>query len=98
MSKKSEIVNTCQQACIEMEHKAKIIEIDLDDPKEKQFLKSLKVNQTIIEPQTYVINSKGQVTGNFAGDINSNTLVATAKKISSCCPSGSGKSCGPTKK
>lgn len=100
MAEKTTIMNTCQQACIEMENNAKMIEISLDDPKETQFLTELRVNMTATEPTTYVINSQGQITGTFTDDVNSTTLVASAKKVaaSGCCPSGSGKSCGPTKK
>ena len=96
MEKKSDIVNTCQQACIEMEQNARIIQIDLDDPKEKAFLASLKINTNISEPQTFVINSKGQVTGKFSGDVNADNLVATAKRVvktGGCCPGGSSKGC-----
>ena len=100
MAEKGTIMNTCQQACIEMENNAKMIEVSLDDPKETQFLTELKVNMAATEPTTYVINSKGQITGTFTDDVNSTTLVASAKKVaaSGCCPPGSGKSCGPVKK
>ncbi len=101
MAEKTTIMNTCQQACIEMENNAKMIEISLDDPKENQFLTELKVDMTAKEPTTYVINSKGQVTGTFTDDVNTTTLVASAKKVaaSGCGPSGcGGKTCGPTKK
>ncbi len=99
MTTKSDIVNTCQQACIEMENNAKVIEIDMNDPLEKSFMTELKLDQSIKEPQTYVINSKGQLTGTFSSEVNSTTLVASAKTVSSgCCPPGSVKSCGPTKK
>jgi len=94
MTEKSDIVNTCQQACIEMEQNAKIIEIDLNDPKEKDFLTSLKIPSNITKPQTYVLNSKGQVTGTFDGAVNAQNLVATAKKVAKtggCCPGGSSK-------
>jgi hypothetical protein len=92
-------MNTCQQACIEMENNAKMIEVSLDDPKETQFLTELKVNMAATEPTTYVINSKGQITGTFTDEVNTTTLVASAKKVaaSSCCPPGSGKTCGPAK-
>jgi len=96
MAEKSDIVNTCQQACIEMEQNAKIIQIDLDNPREKDFLASLKINTNITKPQTFVINSKGQVTGKFEGEVDSQNLVATAKKVAKsggCCPSGSSKGC-----
>lgn len=100
MAEKTTIMNTCQQACVEMQNNAKMLEISLDDPKENQFLTELKVNMTATEPTTYVINSKGQLTGTFTDDVNATTLVASAKKVaaSGCCPPGSGKSCGPTKK
>jgi hypothetical protein len=95
MSTKDNVMNTCQQACIEMENNAKMIEIGLDDTKEKQFLTELKVNMSATEPMTYVINSKGQITGTFNDDVNATTLVASAKKVaaSSCCPGGSKSGC-----
>jgi hypothetical protein len=99
MATKDNVMNTCQQACIEMQNNAKMIEISLDDPNEKKFLTDLKVNLAATEPMTYVINSKGQITGTFTDDVNATTLVASAKKVSAgCCPSGSGKSCTPTQK
>lgn len=96
MNQKSDIVNTCAQACIEMQQNAKIIEIDLDDPKENSFLTELKIDRSLTTPTTFVINSKGQVTGKFDGEVNSTELVATAKKVSAggCCPGGSSKGCG----
>jgi hypothetical protein len=99
MPTKDNVMNTCQQACIEMENNAKMIEISLDDPKEQKFLTELKVNMAATEPMTYVINSKGQITGTYNDDVNATTLVASAKKVaaSGCCPGGS-KSCSPTKK
>ena len=97
MKSSDNMMNTCQQACIEMENNAKMIEISMDDSQEKQFLTELKVDMTATAPVTYVINSKGQITGSFGDDVNSATLVATAKKVTSGCCSG-GKTCGPTKK
>jgi hypothetical protein len=95
MTEKNTIMNTCQQACVEMENNAKMIEISLDDTRENQFLTELKVNMTATEPMTYVINSKGQVTGTFNDDVNTTTLVASAKKVaaSGCCPGGSKSGC-----
>ena len=95
MAEKNTIMNTCQKACIEMENNARMIEISLDDPIESQFLTELKVNKTATEPMTYVINSKGQITGTFTDEVNSTTLVATANKVaaSGCCPSGSKTGC-----
>ncbi len=99
MPTKDNVMNTCQQACIEMEQNAKMIEISLNDKKEQKFLTELKVNLSATEPITYVINSKGQMTGAFNDDVDANTLIASAKKVaaSGCCPGGS-KSCSPAKK
>jgi hypothetical protein len=93
MTEKSDILGTCAQACVEMQQNAKVIEIDLDDPKEAKFLAELKIDRSLTSPQTFVINTKGQVTGKFDSSVNSATLVASAKKVSSGC--GPGSSCGP---
>lgn len=99
MKEKNTIMNTCQQACIEMENNARMIEISLDDPNESQFLTDIKVNKAATEPTTYVVNAKGQITGSFTDNVDATTLVASAKKVaaSGCCPGGS-KTCGPAKK
>ena len=90
---------TCQQACLEMKEQAKVVEIDLNDPQELSFLNELKINRNITEPATYVVNSRGQVTGSFNGDTNSSALTASARKVisGSCCAPGSGQTCVPAK-
>jgi len=95
MSGKNNVMNTCQQACIEMENNAKMVEVSLDDAREKEFLSELKVQMNAKEPVTYVINSKGQITGTFGDDVNATTLVASAKKVAAtgCCPGGSKSGC-----
>lgn len=100
MLKRKEVISKCEIACKEMNGKAKVVEIDLDDANEKKFLKELKVNQTTAQPQTYVINAQGQITGTLNGVVDSKTLVATAAKkpAGGCCPPGSKKSCAPKKK
>lgn len=100
MKEKDDVMNTCSQACIEMQNNAKLIGLDLDDQKEKAFIAEMKIDPTITSPQTFVINSKGQITGTFNDDVNTTTLVATAKKLPAakgCCPSGSGAGCGTKK-
>jgi hypothetical protein len=99
MSQKSKQLSTCQQACNEMQEMAKVIEIDLDDPIETAFLSELKINRNISGPTTYVINSSGQITGTFNGELSTTALVASARKVisSGCCSPGSGKTCAPAK-
>ena len=97
---KKEVLSNCQTACTEMKEGAKTVEVDFDDAAEKKFLTSLNITQIGNEPQTFVINTKGQIAGSFKGVTDSKTLVATATKkpAGGCCAPGSGKSCGPTKK
>jgi len=97
--KKKDVLSKCEVACAEMKDNAKIVEIDFDDATEKKFLNELKITEIGDTPQTYVINSQGQIAGSFIGVTDSKKLVATATKkpSSGCCPSGSKKSCGPTK-
>lgn len=101
MKEKDEVMNTCGQACIEMQNNAKLIALDLDDQKEKTFIAELKIDPTITSPQTFVINSKGQITGTFSDDINTTSLVASAKKLPAAkgcgasCTTGAG--CAPKK-
>jgi competence protein ComGC len=100
MEEKNEVMNTCAQACIEMQNNAKLIGLDLDDQNEKTFIAELKIDPAITSPQTFVINSKGQITGTFSDDVNTTSLVASAKKLPAakgCCPSGSGAGCAPKK-
>jgi hypothetical protein len=97
---KKEVLSKCETACADMKDGAKVVEVDFDDAVEKKFLSSLKITEIGAEPQTYVINTQGQVAGSYTGVTDSKTLVATAtKKASSgCCAPGSGKKCEPTKK
>lgn len=99
MTEKNKSFSACEQACIEMKEKAKIVSVNTDDPKELVFLKELQIDTNISQPMTYVINAQGQVTGTYTSDVNSSALVASAKKIvsSGCCPTGSGQSCPPAK-
>jgi competence protein ComGC len=93
MKEKDEVMNTCQQACIEMQNNTKLIALDLNDQKEKAFIAEMKIDPSITSPQTFVINSKGQITGTFNNDVNTTELVATAKKLPAA--KGCGTSCAP---
>ncbi len=100
MAAKADVAKGCAAACTQMQGKCVAIDVDMDDPAEQVFLTQLKVNVHSTEPVTVVINSKGQLTGSYTGGVEVDNLIASAKKVvaSSCCPSGSGKSCGPTPK
>jgi len=97
MSTKSEVASCCATASGQMRGKCTSINVDMEDPAEALFLKLLKVDMQATEPVTVVVNAQGQVTGSFNGPMDVAKLVqAATRKVSGCCPSGSGKTCGPT--
>ena len=100
MTTAPDVTKGCAAACARMMGKGTTIEVNMDDPDEREFLTQLKVNLQSQEPVTVVINAKGQVTGSFTGIVEVDNLIASATKVvsSGCCPSGSGASCGPTTK
>jgi hypothetical protein len=99
MKSESKVFSCCASASGQMKGKCQTIEIDMDDKVETDLLKKLRINTQSQEPVTVVINAQGQVTGSFDGPVDVGQLVSAAtKKASSCCPSGSGKSCAPAPK
>lgn len=100
MTTKSQVLSGCAAACQQMMGRGTTVEVNMDDPAEKDFLNQLKVNLLSNEPVTVVVNSKGQVTGSYTGAVEVDALIASATKVASsgCCPSGSGAGCGPAPK
>jgi hypothetical protein len=90
----------CSAACSQLVGKSVVVAIDMDDPAEKNFLTQLGVDPLAIEPVTLVLNSAGQIAGNYKGVTTAEELVAASqKKVGGCAPGacGSGKSCAPPK-
>lgn len=90
-------IQNCNDASKNLANKNVVITIDMNDANEKDFLTKLKYNSKAIEPQTFVLNSKGQVTATYTGATKVNELIAaTSKVIGGCGPGGCGpgKSCG----
>ncbi|MBU1318314.1 MAG: hypothetical protein KKG33_05370 [candidate division Zixibacteria bacterium] len=100
MASTSDVAKGCAAACTQMQGKCVAIDVNMDDPAERELLTQLKVNMQSTEPVTVVINAKGQVTGSYTGIVEVENLITSATKVaaSSCCPTGSGKTCGPTPK
>jgi peroxiredoxin len=98
MSSRGEVQTCCSQAKDELAGKVEYINIDLSDPKEAGFVRELKVEPNTPEPVTFVINSQGQMTGKYDGEVQVTDLVEAATRVvkSGCCAPGSGKTCGPT--
>ncbi|MFH1373878.1 MAG: hypothetical protein ABII79_08795 [bacterium] len=100
MASKTDVAKGCAVACTQMQGKCVAVDVNMDDPVERGLLNQLKVNMQSAEPVTVVINAKGQVTGSYTGTVEVENLIVSATKVvaSSCCPAGSGKSCGPAPK
>jgi hypothetical protein len=100
MASTAEIAEGCVSACAKLPGKCVAVDINMDDPSEQTFLGELGVDLKATEPVTVVINAKGQVTDLFTGAVEVDKLVASATKVaaSSCCPTGSGKTCPPPAK
>jgi hypothetical protein len=65
MASKADITRDCAAACSKMMGKGTTVEVNMDDPAERDFLNQLKVDLQSNEPVTVVVNAKGQVTGSF---------------------------------
>ncbi len=99
MSSCNNVQSCCSQAETLLEGRTEYINIDLNDPKEADFIKELKVDPNTSVPVTFVINSQGQVNGKYDGEVQVTNLIAAANKVAKsggCCSPGSGKTCGPT--
>jgi len=94
-SKNKKQLDACQTACSSMGDKAKTINVDIDDTKEKSFIAKFNIENNATFPITIVINNQGQVASSFNGITEAKSLVTAAqKKVSSgCCPPGGGKTC-----
>jgi len=97
MKMKDSVSACCKSASDKLAGKCESVLVNMDDTREFNFLRELKIDRESVEPVTVVINAKAQVTGKFAGPVQLTTLVAAATRQprKSCCGSGSGKSCGP---
>ena len=90
------VFETCEAACTQMKDRAAFVAIDMDDKEESSFLTELKVSPVSTEPIIMVINTQGQMTATFNGQVESKTLIqaATKRVASGCCPpGGSQKGC-----
>ena len=77
-----------------------VVTADPADPADAKFLSKLGVDLNSPIATTVLLAPPGAVIGTFQGAVQKDKLVAAvqaaaAPKAGGCCPSGSGKSCGP---
>jgi len=98
MKDKANAVAECNKAAAGL-GKAVVVDVDLDDKSEAEFLKLLQPEMSATASHVLVFNAKGQFTDEFTAPVQSPALIASAKKVvkSGCAPGacGSGTSgCG----
>lgn len=94
MKDKAQAMAECNKAAADLSGKAVVVDIDLDDKSEAEFLSLLKPEMTATSAHVLVFNGKGQFSDEFKAPIQSATLITSARKVAKggCCPGGSGSS------
>lgn len=90
---KPEVLKEANKAVSQLNNEAVLIEVDMDNPKEKSFMQQLRVNPDMAKASvTLVINKQGQVAGTSTTVPDAAKLVSAAKTP---VKSGCGPGCGP---
>ena len=90
---KPEVLKTCKEAISMLNNEAVLIEVDMDDSKEENFLNQLRIDKSQISASlTLVINKQGQIAGTATTLPDAAKLVAAAKTP---VKGGCGPGCGP---
>ena len=93
LSDRTEVIKECKNAVALLKNNAVIIEVDMDDANEANFIKQLNIDKAATVSTTLVINTQGQVAG-------TSTSVPDAEKLASAATapvkSGCGPGCGPS--
>ena len=93
-SDKSEVIKTCKKAISMLNNEAVLVEVDMDDSKEANFLNQLRIDKSQLSSSlTLVINKQGQVAGTATTVPDAAKLVAAAKTPVAA---GCGHGCGPS--
>lgn len=92
MSDRAKVLNICKDAVSKLNNNAEIIEVDMDDSKEANFVTQLRINKSSKESITYVINKQGQLAGTSTTEPDATKL---AKAATTAVAGGCGPSCGP---
>jgi len=93
LSDRAEVIKECKNAVNLLKNNAVIIEVDMDDANEANFINQLNIDKASTVSTTLVINTQGQVAG-------TSTSVPDAAKLASAATepvkSGCGPGCGPS--
>ena len=90
---KAEVIKISKEAVSMLNKEAVFVEVDMDDPKETNFMNQLRINKSAAKASlTLVINKQGQVAGTSTTVPDAAKLVAAANAP---VKSGCGPGCGP---
>ena len=92
LSDRYEVLKVCKDAVSKLNNNAVIVEVDMDDNNEANFINQLRIEKSALASTTLVINAQGQVAG-------TSTSVPDATKLASAATTpikgGCGPGCGP---
>jgi hypothetical protein len=90
---KPEVLKECKKAVSMLNNEAVLVDVDLDDSKEANFMNQLRIDKSKLSASlTLVINKQGQVAGTATTIPDAAKLVEAAKKPVAA---GCGPGCGP---
>ena len=89
---RTQVLQECKNAVTKLKNNAVIIEVDMDDNKEVNFMNQLRINKSSLVSSTLVINAQGQVAGTSTGVPDATKLASAA---TAPVKSGCGPGCGP---
>lgn len=92
LNDRKEVLNICKDAVSKLNNKAVIVQVDLDDSKELNFMNQLRIDKSSTASSTLVINAQGQVAGISTTVPNAEKLVLAATQP---VKGGCGPGCGP---
>lgn len=92
LTDRTEVLKECKEAITKLKNNAVLVEVDMEDAKEVNFMNQLRIDKASAVSTTLVINAQGQVAG-------TSTSVPDAEKLASAATapvkSGCGPGCGP---
>jgi len=92
LTDRTEVLKECKEAISRLKNNAVLVEVDMDDTKEVNFMNQLRIDKTSTVSTTLVINTQGQVAGTSTSVPDATKLVSAA---TAPVKSGCGSGCGP---
>lgn len=89
---RTEVLNTVKESLSILKNNATLIEVNIDDGKEENFLGQMRIKKSATSSTVVVINKQGQVSGTATTSPDAKKLAAAATATPK---SGCGPGCGP---